>query len=167
MKIYEIDSAIEQLMSEVDEETGEVKFDPDKLDELLKERDKAVDGLICYYKNKMATAKAIKDEEDALAKRRKRETNAAERAQQYIEYVLRGEKFHSARNDVSYKPSQQVQLEDGDDWKKWVSWAMKNAPDYLKYKDPDPDKVALAKALKSGMNIEGVKLVSKQNIQIK
>lgn len=166
MKIYEIDSAIEQLMSEVDEETGEVKFDPDKLGELLQERDRAVDGLICYYKNKLASAKAIKDEEDVLAKRRKRETNAAERAQQYIEYVLHGEKFHSARNDVSYKPSQQVQPKDGD-WNKWVSWAMMNAPDYLKYKDPDPDKVAITKALKAGAVIDGVEMVSKQNIQIK
>ena len=164
MKIYEIDSAIEALMSEVDETTGEVKFDPDALDALLVQRDKAVDGLICYYKNKLASAAAIKAEEEALAKRRKRDTNAAKRAEQYIEYVLRGEKYKSARNEVTYTKSQQVQTKD---WNAWVEWAMQNAPDYLKYKSPDPDKVALAKALKAGESVGDVELVDKLNIQIK
>ena len=164
MKIYEIDSAIESLMSEVDETTGEVKFDPDALDALLAQRDKAVDGLICYYKNKLASAAAIKAEEEALAKRRKRDTNAAKRAEQYIEYVLHGEKYKSARNEVTYTRSQQVQTKD---WNAWVEWAMKNAPDYLKYKSHDPDKVALAKALKAGESVGDVELVDKLNIQIK
>ena len=39
--------------------------------------------------------------------------------------------------------------------------------DYIKYSDPTVDKTALKKALKNGEEIEGARLVIRQNLQIK
>ena len=39
--------------------------------------------------------------------------------------------------------------------------------EYLKYKDPEPDKVKLKADLKAGVEIDGVCLITKENIQIK
>ena len=62
-----IDSAI---MDCVDEETGEI-IDLEKLEALNIERDKKVEGIALAVKNYAAEAKAIKEEEEKLAKRRR------------------------------------------------------------------------------------------------
>ena len=163
MKIYEIDAAIEQLIAEsVDEETGEILVDPQKLEDLQMERDKAVENLALYYKNLMAEAEAIKDEEENLAKRRAATIRAAERAESYLRFVLNGEKFRTPKVSVSYRTSQKVKLDDD-----FVEWAMVNAPDYLKYRDPEANRAAIKSALKNGAVIKGACLETAQNIQIR
>lgn len=74
MTLYEIDSAI---MDCVDEETGEI-IDLEKLEALNIERDKKVEGIALAVKNYAAEAKAIKEEEEKLAKRRRSCENAVE-----------------------------------------------------------------------------------------
>ena len=64
MTLYEIDSAI---MDCVDEETGEI-IDLEKLEALNIERDKKVEGIALAVKNYAAEAKAIKEEEEKLAR---------------------------------------------------------------------------------------------------
>ena len=163
MKIYEIDAAIEQLIAEsVDEETGEITVDPEKLEALQMERDTAVENLALYFKNLLTEAEAIKAEEENLKKRRQATLKAAERAESYLDYVLKGEKFKTARVAVSYRKSQKLELSDG-----FVSWAQVNAPDYLKYKEPEADKRSITAALKGGMEIPGAVLVENQTMQIK
>ena len=39
--------------------------------------------------------------------------------------------------------------------------------EYIRYKEPEPDKTALKDALKRGEIIDGVSLVEKQSIQIR
>ena len=163
MKLYEIDVAIEQLIAEsVDEETGELLIDPEKLEALQLQRDVAVENLALYYKNLLAEAKAIKEEETALAARRKTTENAAERAKNYLEYALKGEKFKTPRVAISYRSSVKVEIADN-----FVEWAQVHAPDFLRYKDPEPDKTAIKDALKSGEYLEGASLVDTTSIQIK
>lgn len=163
MKIYEIDAAIEELIAEsVDEETGELLFDPEKLEALQMERDRAVENLALYYKNLLAEAEAIKAEEGNLKKRREATLKAAERAESYLAYVLQGEKFKTARVAVNYRKSTKLELSD---W--FVSWAQVHAPDFLKYKEPEADKRAITAALKDGTEIPGAALVENNSIQIK
>lgn len=165
MKIYEIDAAIEELIAgSVDEETGEILVDPEKLDALQMEREAAVENLALYYKNLTAEAKAIKAEEEALAKRRRSTENAAERAKKYLEYALRGEKFKSARVAVSYRKSQAVELDEN----AFMSWAKFYMPGLVRasYKE-EPNKDAIKDALKEGVKVCGASLIDKQSIQVK
>lgn len=126
------------------------------------ERDKAVENLALYYKNLCAEAEAIKTEENNLKARRMATVNAAERAERYLEYVLRGEKFKTARVAVSYRKSTKLELCD-----KFVEWAQVNAPDYLKYEAPTADKRAITQAIKDGRQFFGASLVENTTMQIK
>lgn len=163
MKIYEIDQQIQTLIDTgVDSETGELLFGPEMLMALQMERDTKVENLALAYKNMQAEVKAIKDEETNLAQRRKALEAKADRAKEYLEYVLAGEKFKTARVVVGYRKSTKLELSDG-----FTEWAAKNAPDFLRYKDPEPDKTAITNALKAGQKITGAELVESRNMTIK
>lgn len=163
MTIYEIDQQIQTLIdTSVDSETGELLFDPETLEALQMERDKKVENLALAYKNMQAEVKAIKDEETNLAQRRKALEAKADRAKEYLEYVLAGEKFKTARVVVGYRKSTKLELADG-----FTEWAAKNAPDFLRYKDPEPDKAAITAAIKNGAKVQGAALVENTTITVK
>lgn len=156
MNLYEINAAIMDCMQEVDEETGEL-LNVEMLDSLLLAKDEKIENIACWIKNLKADAEALKAEKDAFAKRQKAAENKVEQLKQYLRNVLEGEKFSSDKAAISFRKSEVVEI---DDWTKLDK-------DYLKYKDPDVDKSAVKKALKSGCILNGVRLVEKQNIQIK
>lgn len=156
MNLYEINAAIMDCMQEVDEETGEL-LNVEMLDSLLLARDEKIENIACWIKNLKADAEALKAEKDSFAKRQKAAEKKVEQLKQYLSNVLEGEKFSSDKAAISFRKSEAVEI---DDWTKLDK-------DYLKYKDPDVDKTAVKKALKSGCILNGVRLVEKQNIQIK
>lgn len=159
MSIYEIDAAIVAL---VDDETGEIT-DEQAFDALQMERDAKVENIGLFYKNLTAEAKAIKEEEAALAARRKAAENKAERLKNLLAYALHGQKFSTPRLKVSYRKSQTVELADG-----FTAWAEKNAPDLLTYSEPKPSKTAIKDAIKAGSVPEGVATIeTHENISVK
>jgi tetratricopeptide (TPR) repeat protein len=162
MRIYEIDQAIEALLGQIDEETGEVLFDPELLEELQMERERKVENLALAWKNLAAEAKAIKAEEEALAKRRKATENEAERARKYLEYVLGGESYKSARVAVSYRRSESVEI-----GPEFVPWAFEHRQNLLRMKEPEADKTAIKAALKAGEEIPFTEITQKKSMQIK
>ena len=163
MTIYDIDREIQALLdSGIDEETGELLIDTDALEALQMEKDQKIENLALAIKNLTADALAIKAEEQALAQRRKQTEAKAERARQYLEFVLQGEKFQTPRVAVTYRKSTKLQLDDG-----FILWAQIHEPDFLRYKDPEPDKTAITRAIKSGAEIQGAALVESQTMTIK
>lgn len=162
MKIYEIDREIENLMNQVDEETGEVLFDPEKLEELEMQKEQKIENLALLIKNKSSDIRELREEEKKLAERRRVIENQVERARQYLEFVLKGEKFQTAKVAVSYRKSTKVQV-DGD----FLLWAQENREDLLRYKDPEPDKTALTALLKGGEEIPHAELVTETSMTIK
>lgn len=163
MTIWQIDQRIEDLiLSSVDENTGEVTIDEEALNELQMERDTKVENLALFIKNTRATAKAMRDEEQSLATRRKREEAAADRAEQYLELVLKGETFKSTRVAVGHRKSTALKLADG-----FLAWAKKNAVGLLREKDPEPDKRAIADAIKAGADVPFAELVQTTSLTIK
>ena len=159
MSIYDIDKAIVQL---IDMETGEVS-DEEAFDQLQMAREQKIEGIGLYIKDLTAEAKAIKDEEAALAARRKTAENKVERLKNLLDYALRGAKFSTPRLKVSYRKSQTVELADG-----FVAWAKDNAPDLLVYGDPKPLKTAIKDAIKHGGIPEDMaRLESHENISIR
>lgn len=161
MTLYEIDDQIWNLLeTAVDPETGE--FLPDasaQLEALQMERDRKVENLACAVKNYRAEAAAIKAEEDALEKRRKAVEAKAERAKSFLNYALAGEKFKSAKVSVSYRTFPAVELDDS---------FMQTAPDeFIRRRDPEPNKVAIMAALRAGEKIQGATLVERTSTLIK
>lgn len=162
MKIYEINQEIESLLQDVDGETGEIRFDPEKLAELQLERDQKVENLALAVKNLTAEAKAIGEEAEALSKRKKAAEKAAARAKDYLEFVLQGEKFQTAKVAVSYRKSTKVGVEPG-----FLAWAQENRTDLLRYKNPEADRVAIGAALKNGDEIPYAQFVTETSMTIK
>ena len=68
-----------------------------------------------------------------------------------------GKKWQNSEVAISWRKSESVEVSN-----------VKELPEeYLKYKDPEPDKVKLKADLKAGAEIDGARLVTKENIQIK
>jgi len=169
MNIYEIDNEFASKMNELleifDEDTGEItdldRFEELKksLDELKEERDRKISNVACWYKGLLAEAEAIKAEKMALAKRQAQKEKKAESLKKYLDYALQGEKFEDARCKISYRASEQVQLDpDLDPF---------NLPIQFQKVSIEANKTELKKALKNGEKVDGVALVEKKNIQIK
>ena len=160
MNLYEIDAAITSL---VDPETGEIS-DFTKLEELSMARDQKLENVACWYKNLMAEAKAIRDEEKVLAERRQSAERKAESLKRYLSDALNGEKFQTPKCAVSFRHTTSVKIENQD---KFIEWAKIHEPDYLKYSAPSPDKTAIGQSLKLGVEIPGVELADNLSVGVK
>lgn len=158
MSIYEIDKSI---LSLVDMDTGEIE-DIARFDELQMERSKKLENIGCLYKNLVAEAKAMKDEETNLAQRRKAVENKAERIKNLLIYALHGEKFESPKVRCSYRKAKSVQVDDA-----FVAWAEKYADDLLNFKEPTPNRTAIKEALADGREIEHAEIVTNESLQVK
>lgn len=158
MSIYEIDDSI---LSLVDMETGEIE-DEKRFDELQMERTRKVENIGCFYKNLVAEAKAMREEEENLAQRRKAVENKAERIKSLLVYALKGEKFESPRLRCSYRKAKSVQVDGG-----FVAWAQEHAGDLLTYKEPTPNRTAIKAALADGREIEHAEIITGESLQVK
>lgn len=161
MTIYEIDSRIAEL---VDPETGEL-LDYEAFASLQMEREAKIENMALWYKDLTAEAKAIREEEKALAERRRSAENKAERLKGYIDTALGGEPWQSARAAVSYRKSTAVEIEDEAALIEELEF--NGFDECLTYQAPKINKVELMKALKSGTAIKGAELVTRQNVQVK
>lgn len=153
MKLYEINKAI---LNCIDDETGEI-VDAEKLNELQLARDEKVESIACWIKNLTAEAEALKKEKQAFADRQSRTEKLIDSLKEYLSEALDGQKFNTARVQVSFRKSEQVSVED----------VYKLPEDYITYLEPKPDKAGLKKLLKSGVKVEGCTLIEKNNIQVK
>ena len=153
MNLYEIDM---EIMNCVDVETGEI-FDEAKFEELNLTREQKIENICLWIKNLNAEAEALKIEKNNLAERQKAKENKAESLKKYITGYLDGATYESAKVRVSFRKSESLEIEEGT-----------IIPDeYLRFKEPEVNKTDLKKAIKGGLNIQGVQLVENQNIQIK
>lgn len=153
MNLYEIEN---EILKCVDEETGEI-FDVEKFEELELARDVKIENICLWIKNLKAEAEALKLEKDAFAQRQKTAENKMESLKKYINNFLAGASFESAKVKVSYRKSEAIEIEEG-----------ANIPEeYLKHKDPEVNKTELKKAIKAGLQVDGVSVVKNRNIQIK
>ena len=158
MKLYEIDASMAAL---VDEETGEIS-DFEAFLALQMERDTKIENTALWHKNLAAEAEAIKAEEQNLSKRRRILENQAERLKGHLGYMLEGNAFKTAKVACSFRKTSAVELSDG-----FMDWAKVGGAEYLRTKDPEPDKKAIADALKQGIEIHGAELIQRNSLTIK
>lgn len=156
-KLYEIDADIENCL---DLETGE--FDDIKFNALQQERTDKINGVICMYKNTVAFAKALKEQEDAFKERRQSAEKQAESLKNFISRALDGEKFESVDGSASFRKSKSVVVSDD-----FVRWAQDNdRDDLLTYKEPTANKTAIKDAINAGEEMPA-EIVENLNLTIK
>lgn len=163
MTLYEVIEAIENCVKvseteAVDTSTGEI-VDINYLEQLPIERDLKIENCIKFYKNLQSDAESYKKEAQRLQKLQKSAENKAAQMKAYLGFCLNGEKFKSndGLHQVSFRRSESIDITD--------LWSVPD--DFLKYKDPEPDKTAIKNAIKSGQKVAGAVLVEKQNVSIK
>lgn len=160
MKLYEIN---EEILKCVDQETGEV-IDFEKFAALNMERDMKLENVALWIKDLTAEAKAIREEEKALAERRRSAENKAESLKKWLlENVGKGLKTPRCSVSVRNNPEKPV-FEDED---AFIRWAMKCDDDLLIYPEPQIDRAEVRRALAAGWTHEGVRLERTQSVIIK
>ncbi|MDE7365246.1 MAG: siphovirus Gp157 family protein [Ruminococcus sp.] len=153
MNLYEIDTAITAC---VNEETGEI-IDFEQLNELLMERNMKIEKVALWIKNLDALAVSIKAERDALDKRMKSAENKSKSLKKWLADAVGYQKFETAKVIVTFRKSEQTEVDESVLDKKW----------FKKKVDYTPDKTAIKNAIKSGQAVDGARIVVSQNIQIK
>ena len=144
----------------VNYETGEV-LDLEAYEKIELAVEQKIENVALYIKNQQAEADMIKAEADKLAERAKAKANEAKRCKEYLSNFMAtyydDKKFETARVRLSWRSSESVEVNGID-----------ALPDeYLRFKDPEPDKTKIKAALKAGIELKGCTLVAKQNLQIK
>ena len=160
MKLYEIDNAIDELIrNSVDPETGEVMDITDELDALQMEREDKLESVALVIKNLTAEATAIRNEEKALADRRKTAENRVEWLKGYLMQILAGQKFSTPKVAVSFRSTTAVFIEDDAEF-------LKDHPEYARIKT-EIDKSALKDALKNGAEVSGAALENRTSMIVR
>lgn len=154
MKLYEIDEAIERGFI-FDEETGEVIDTDEAMDALKMEREEKVEQLLLFYKNLNAEAEMIKTEEKMFTARRRAAEKRAEGIKNYVLGILHGEKFKTARVQVTGRKSQRVVITD----------FLKIPAEFVSY-ETKIDKAGIKAAMKDG-DVPGAELVEGVSWSIK
>ena len=163
MKLFDIDARLAACVKlndtqAVDTETGEV-IDLEAIAALEMERDEKLENLGCWYKQLLAEADALKAQKNAFAEREKAKKAKAESLKGFLSRYLNGKKFESAKVAMSFRKSEAVEFD---------AKCIGDVPEeFLKFKDPELDKVAVKKAIKAGETVPGCELVARQTLQIK
>nr|DAM61940.1 MAG TPA: resistance protein [Caudoviricetes sp.] len=163
MKLFDIDERLAACVKldesrVVDTESGEI-IDLEAIAALEMERDKKIENLGCWYKNLLADAEALKAQKNAFAEREKAAKAKAESLRGFLGRYLNGKKFETAKVAMSFRKSKAVEFD---------AKCIGDVPEeFLKFKDPELDKVAVIKAIKAGETVPGCELVQRQNLQIK
>lgn len=159
ISLYHISKEIGSIVNRL-----EVEEDDERIEELMHEldrctdnREEKLDGCCAYVKNLRAHADAIAEEIRRLQEKQQRIEKTRERFITYMGNCLgKGAIWRSTLHSLSWRKSESVEVE-----------SEENIPlGYFRVKT-EPDKAKLKDALKSGEEIRGVKLCSRDNLQVR
>lgn len=162
ISLYELTKEMEAVLDGgfvVDEETGEVLFDSENLEQLEGAYNDKLEAVAIYFKNLNAEAAAIKEEEKRLSERRKAAENKAERLKEYMldSMIDTGTtSLETARVKLSTRKSEAVVITDES-----------IVPEMFLKTKVTVDKTEIKKAIKAGDAVTGAYLEMRQNLQVK
>lgn len=161
--LYELSKEYTEALNNfsVDEETGEVTFDENKIDHIESDLKDKADNIACFIKNLTALSDSIKAEKNALDERLKANDKKIESLKKYITSAMElahMDRLETARNKITFRTSKKVIISDDD-----------AVPEkYIKLEITSKvDKKAIGEALKAGEVVNGCYLEVNNNIQIK
>jgi len=166
--LYEINQQFQELNELI--ANGEMTAEElaDTFESLEMEFSQKVDNICYLIKENIALAKAMKDEETALAERRKAKEKATERLKDYLvnAFMQIGiSKQETAKNKVSLRESKAVSISDE---AQFNEWAKTFRPDLVTVKVTEaPNKTEIKRAIENGESVEGATIVTNISAQIK
>lgn len=160
--LFDINRAlIDAWESAIDPETGEINEEGmAAIEQLQMDQQAKRENIACWVKNLRSDAEAIKAEAKTMTDRAKSCEHKADSLTRYLAADLNGEKFQTAKVAVSWRRSVSVEIDEAE---------IPDLPEqYIRRKvSVEADKTAIKEALKAGEQIEGCRLVERQNISIK
>ena len=165
MNLYQIEQQISDILSQVNEDGMLTDEAMDELEQLQMDEKTKLENIACFIKDLQGDAQKIRNEEIALAERRKANENKSVRLKDYLSGYLISKgirKFDTPRAVLSFRKSEQVIVQDEES----VEMAAKEHPEIMKIKT-ELSKTEVKKLLKSGVEISGIWLQECENIQIK
>ena len=179
MKLFEIDNKIKEVLDEitidpdtgllvesyrVDETTGETVDLNSELENLILQRDEKIKNVALYYLNLVSDANELEEQEKKFKARKDACKKKAERLKEFLSYYLNGEKKEFTECTIKFGKSKSVEVDS--DFVKWAE--QNNKTEYLRYKDPEPDKIKLKEVLsKNSDEVPHCHLIEKLNLSIK
>lgn len=161
--LYEINKEYLEALNNftVNEETGEIIFNEELINQLNDDFKTKIDNIACYIKDLQALSEAIKTEKSALDERLKSNDKKVESLKDYIANGLKTwnyDKLETPRNKLSFRKSTSVFIENES-----------TVPSqFIKTVTTEKiDKKAIGEALKKGEVIDGCYLQENNNLQIK
>lgn len=161
--LYEIGQAYNEALNEftIDEETGELLFNEEAIDQLTDTLQNKADNIASYIKNRQALSDAIKAEKNALDERLKSNDKKIEALKKYLAEAMEMthmDKLETARNKITFRKSTSVVVNED----------VLLPKEYIKTVVTEKvDKKAIGDALKNGAVIYGCYLKETNNLQIK
>ncbi len=159
MQLFAIHDAIEMVLAKgVDHETGEISEEAiAELDTLELAREEKVLAIARYLVGERVEAAAVKAQADRLAKRARVHANRADRLLRYLDANLpEGQKLHDDVVQIGWRSSTAVEVFD-----------LGKVPQAFVRVTEAPDKKAIGEALKSGVEVPGAELVTRNRLQVK
>ena len=159
MRLFEIHDAIEMVLAKgVDHETGEISEEAiAELDGLEMTRIAKSLAVARYLMGERAEAAAVKAQADRLAKRARIHANRADRLLRYLAANMpEGNKLHDDVVQIGWRSSTAVEVSD-----------LGLVPQAFVRVTEAPDKKAIGEALKSGVEVPGAELVTRNRLQVK
>jgi len=156
-ELYDIDARIWAL---IDPETGEI-LDSAVFESLAMERGEKLENVALDVKNHRAMIEALRAEEKSLSDRRAALERRAKAETAFLRERLNGEKLETPRAKCTWRRSTAVTLDSS-----FIPCALESGGAYLRFRDPEPDKKAIADALKAGTVIPGAALEERMNLTI-
>lgn len=162
-EVYRVVDAFNDEESYINPETGEI--DIEMFNNIKLDIDEKLENVIRLIKNTEAEKAALKQAADELVARAKQKEKTIESWKRCLAYALGATnkvKFEGVAGSTGFKklpPS--VKLDD-DFVEKW-----KESGKYLRQAEPEPDKKAIAEALKNGETVEGARLETGTKLYVK
>lgn len=159
MKLYELKENYIELMGLLDNEEVTLDEVADTLDAINDELPVKVDNICRLMKSCESHAAVYKEEAKRLTALAKAAETKADNLKRYIDETFKGmnvTKMDTELFKLSYRKSESVNVTDVD--------AL--PVDYTKVTIA-PDKTAIKKAIKDGVEVTGAELVTNQNLQIR
>ena len=168
MKLYELSEMYNEFFELLEAEEIPVEAIADTLEGLQGSIEVKADNIASMIKSLTADAQAIKNEEEALYKRRQAKAKQVDGLKNYLSYWLQFsniDKVETTRNKISFRNSSRIKFVDERELITKLALTGKN--EYIKYGEATLRKDELTKALKAGAEIDGVVLENYRNLQIK
>lgn len=164
MELYKLDRAIADVIESgysVDDDTGEIMFEPTDLERLEADRGAKLEACAIYAKNLQAEIEAFKAESERLQARLKARQRKLERMQQYVlsSMLYMGDtSFETPRVALRTRKSVFVDVYEPD----------KLPVEYMRHKvTASPDKAAIKADIQAGEVVPGAELVERISLAIK